>query len=98
MCEAGVLCHVLLIPIILSENSYHSSLFHITSQVLNTILNIQPKDSGSGGGETREEVVYKQADEMLDKLPPDYVPHEVKHSVANIATKSWNWAIFGPEL
>ena len=45
---------------------------------LDTILSIQPKDSSSGGGETRESVVYRQAAEMLEKLPPNYIPHEVK--------------------
>ncbi len=45
---------------------------------LDTILSIQPKDSSSGGGETRESVVYRQAEEMLEKLPPNYIPHEVK--------------------
>ena len=48
------------------------------NQSLDTILSIQPKDSSSGGGETRESIVYKQAQEMLDKLPADYIPHEVK--------------------
>ena len=46
--------------------------------MLSTIVSIQPKDSGGSGGETRESVVYKLADDMLDKLPPDYKPHEVK--------------------
>ena len=45
--------------------------------VLDTIVNIQPKDSASGGGETRESVVARQATEMLEKLPEDYIPHEV---------------------
>ncbi len=44
---------------------------------LDTILNIQPKDSSSGGGETRESIVKRQAGEMLEKLPNDYLPHEV---------------------
>lgn len=46
--------------------------------VLDTILNIQPKESSGGTGETREAVVYRIAQDMLDKLPPDYIPHEVK--------------------
>lgn len=45
--------------------------------VLDTIVNIQPKDAGGSTGETRESVVFRQASEMLDKLPEDYIPHEV---------------------
>ena len=40
-----------------------------TSDVLETIVNIQPKDSSGGSGETRESLVARQASEMLDKLP-----------------------------
>ncbi|XP_055861319.1 dynein axonemal heavy chain 8-like isoform X4 [Biomphalaria glabrata] len=47
-------------------------------QVLDTIVSIQPKDSSGGGGETRETVVYRLADEMLSKLPADYIPWDVK--------------------
>lgn len=46
--------------------------------ILDMIVNIQPKDGGGGGGETREAVVYKQSDDMLSRLPDDYLPHEVK--------------------
>ena len=42
---------------------------------------MQPKDSGGGSGETRESVVYRLATEMLYKLPPDYVAHEVSFTV-----------------
>ncbi|GFN75554.1 dynein heavy chain 5, axonemal [Plakobranchus ocellatus] len=48
------------------------------TKMLSTIVNIQPKDAGGGGGETREAVVYRLADDMLEKLPEDYVPHEVR--------------------
>jgi len=46
--------------------------------MLDTILSIQPKDSSGGSGETREAVVYRLAAELLDKLPPNYVPHRIK--------------------
>ena len=54
--------------------SYQSN---TAKDVLDTILNIQPKDSAAGGGETRESIVRKQANDMLGKLPADYLPHEV---------------------
>lgn len=52
------------------------------AEILSTIVSIQPKDSGGGGGETRESVVYKLCDDMLEKLPEDYIPHEVKAALA----------------
>ncbi|NXY40890.1 DYH5 protein, partial [Ceuthmochares aereus] len=51
---------------------------NLANETLNTIMSIQPKDSSAGGGESREAVVQRLADEMLEKLPPDYNPHEVK--------------------
>uniref|UniRef100_A0A8D0G5C6 Dynein axonemal heavy chain 8 n=1 Tax=Sphenodon punctatus TaxID=8508 RepID=A0A8D0G5C6_SPHPU len=48
------------------------------ADVLDTITNIQPKESGGGAGETREAIVYRLADDMVAKLPSDYIPHEVK--------------------
>jgi dynein heavy chain, axonemal len=38
---------------------------------------VQPKEGGSQGGETRESIVYRLADDMLDKLPPPYNSFEV---------------------
>ncbi|KAM4028219.1 dynein axonemal heavy chain 5-like [Anomaloglossus baeobatrachus] len=51
---------------------------NMANETLSTIVNIQPKDSGGGAGETRETIVQRLADEMLEKLPEDYIPHEVK--------------------
>jgi len=49
---------------------------NLARDVLDTILSIQPKDSG-GAGETRETVVYRLAEEFLGKLPRNYVDFEV---------------------
>ncbi|KAJ8789143.1 hypothetical protein J1605_022244 [Eschrichtius robustus] len=58
-----------------ADITYQSKL---AKDVLDTVLGIQPKDSSGGGDETREAVVARLADDMLEKLPPDYGPFEVK--------------------
>ena len=52
---------------------------------MDTILSVQPKESSSGkAGETREAIVFKIADDMLRKLPRDYVAHEVKDALVRL--------------
>ena len=64
----------------------------MAKEVLDTIMTIQPKDSSGGTGETRESIVYKIAQDMLDKLPPDYIPHEVC-SVVNSYYGCTEWTV-----
>uniref|UniRef100_A0A8C4TXL7 Dynein axonemal heavy chain 5 n=1 Tax=Falco tinnunculus TaxID=100819 RepID=A0A8C4TXL7_FALTI len=64
-----------------ADITYQSKL---SKDVLDTILSIQPKDSSGGGVETREAVVARLADDMLEKLPADYVPFEVKEKLKNM--------------
>lgn len=47
-------------------------------KVLGTILNIQPKQSSAGGGETRESVVLRIAESHLERLPKEYNMIKVK--------------------
>ncbi|XP_033231151.1 dynein heavy chain 5, axonemal [Belonocnema kinseyi] len=49
--------------------------------ILDTILSVQPKEGGSQGGETRESIVYRLADDMLAKLPKQYNSFEVKEAL-----------------
>ncbi|KAK3588114.1 hypothetical protein CHS0354_012171 [Potamilus streckersoni] len=51
---------------------------NMANSILEAIMGMQPKEGGGGQGESREAVVYRQSEEMLKKLPPNYVPHEVK--------------------
>ena len=63
----------------------------MAKEVLDTILSIQPKEGGGAeGGETRETVVYRQAEEMLQRVPSNYIRHEVcLHSIK----KRFDWYI-----
>uniref|UniRef100_A0A8C5TF94 Uncharacterized protein n=1 Tax=Malurus cyaneus samueli TaxID=2593467 RepID=A0A8C5TF94_9PASS len=58
---------------------------NLANETFSTIVSIQPKDS-STRGETREAVVQRLADEMLEKLPADYNPHEVCAECGHIYT------------
>ena len=60
----------------------------MAKEILENIMNIQPKDSSSGGGETRETIVGRLAADMLEKLPPDYIPHEVRARLQKMGAMS----------
>ncbi|KAI8431134.1 hypothetical protein MSG28_001183, partial [Choristoneura fumiferana] len=52
--------------------------------ILDTILSVQPKEGGSQGGETRESIVYRLAEDMLEKLPKQYVSFEVREALVKM--------------
>ncbi|KAK1173586.1 dynein heavy chain 5, axonemal isoform X1 [Acipenser oxyrinchus oxyrinchus] len=85
--------HIELLPLVdspevfgLHPNADITYQTNMANETLSTVVNIQPKDSSSGGGETREATVQRLADEMLEKLPPDYIPHEVKARLQKMGT------------
>ena len=56
------------------NNLYHRRYqSRVSKNCLATILSIQPKDSSSSGGEARESFVQRLADDILNKLPSNYV-------------------------
>ncbi|KAH9641787.1 hypothetical protein HF086_003913 [Spodoptera exigua] len=57
-----------------------------TLELLDTILSIQPKEASGRVGETREASVYRQTKEMLDKVPPNFDPHEVLSRLRSYGT------------
>ena len=90
-------------------NEYFTCVYRYQSNLakscLDTILSIQPKDSSGGGGETRESVVQRLADDMLDKLPENYIAHEVNwtnkiiltfHCVSESSVLCQSWKKSGP--
>lgn len=74
-----------------ARNAYETMVQHfscaqinIHTGILDTILNVQPKEGGGGGGETRESIVYQLAEDMLRKLPPKYVQFEVREALQRL--------------
>ncbi|XP_064553878.1 dynein axonemal heavy chain 5 isoform X1 [Drosophila montana] len=52
--------------------------------ILDTILSVQPKEGGGGGGESRESIVYQLAEDMLRKLPAQYNEYEVRENLTRM--------------
>ncbi|KAJ3258377.1 Dynein heavy chain 5, axonemal [Boothiomyces macroporosus] len=49
-----------------------------SQKMLETIMSIQPKDSNTGTGETREDAVKKMANDLLSKLPESFDKNRTK--------------------
>ena len=64
---------------------------NFANAALATIVSIQPKESSGGAGETRESVVFRMADEMLEKLPANFLPHEVNENRFFFRFSSWGY-------
>eukprot|EP00761_Pharyngomonas_kirbyi_P000786 gb/GECH01000787.1/.p1 GENE.gb/GECH01000787.1/~~gb/GECH01000787.1/.p1 ORF type:complete len:1788 (+),score=484.11 gb/GECH01000787.1/:1-5364(+) len=54
--------------------------------ILGEITDVQPKESGSLGGETREEVVMRMVSNLLKKLPPDFNMLQVKEQISKLGS------------
>jgi dynein heavy chain len=52
-----------------------------SQRMLETIMSIQPKDSNTGSGETREDAVKRMANDFLSKLPEDFDKNKVKQCI-----------------
>jgi dynein heavy chain len=48
------------------------------TELLDTLGDTAPKSGGTGGGKSREEIVYDKATELLEKVPDDYIPDDYK--------------------
>lgn len=57
-----------------------------TLDILDTIISVQPKESASSGGETREAAVTRLVNDMLSRLPPPYDEFEVKQQLTKNIT------------
>jgi dynein heavy chain len=66
----------------LHPNADISCQSNATMRMLETVMSIQPKDSGGGSGETREDAVKRMANDLLSKLPDDFDPNKTKVMIA----------------
>jgi len=57
-----------------------------SKDVVDTIMDIQPKESaGGGGGPTREDIVQGQCDTFLSKMPPPFNMIQVKNGLDKLS-------------
>lgn len=69
--------------------------FQEVQNLLDTILETQPKQSSStGGGKTREELVFEKCEELIDTVPDDYVEDEYEERISSLGGLSVPLNIF----
>jgi len=57
--------------------------FKEVTQLLNTILETQPKQSGgAGGGKSREDLVFEKCEELFASIPADYIEDEYEDRIS----------------
>lgn len=74
-------------PMIFGLNGNADMTYRLTDSrdMLNTLLDTMPKDSGAGGGKSKEEEVKdKLTQELLKDLPQNFVELEVKEKLAHL--------------
>eukprot|EP00929_Paragymnodinium_shiwhaense_P072950 TRINITY_DN37046_c0_g3_i1.p1 TRINITY_DN37046_c0_g3~~TRINITY_DN37046_c0_g3_i1.p1 ORF type:complete len:464 (+),score=91.40 TRINITY_DN37046_c0_g3_i1:226-1617(+) len=54
------------------------------SEMLTTIIETQPKDSGGDGGKSVDELVKEQALDLLSRMPPDFVEEVYRAQIAKL--------------
>ena len=58
--------------------------FKEVTQLLDTIIETQPKQSGStAGGKTREEIVNEKCQELFETVPEDYIEDDYEEKIAS---------------
>ena len=69
--------------------------FQEVQNLLDTILETQPKQSSStGGGKTREELVFEKCEELIDTVPDDYIEDEYEERISSLGGLSVPLNIF----
>jgi dynein heavy chain len=68
-----------------------------TKRILDTISETQPKSVSSGGGKTKEEIVYDKADELLQLTPSGYSDPIVREQIRK-RSRSENEFVLGHKV
>ena len=73
---------MLLIPLDQFRLKLQTFRFKEVTQLLDTIVETQPKQSSaSTGGKTREDTVYEKCEELIQTIPVDYIEDEYEEKI-----------------